>query len=89
MEKSKTHYLGRSRQVLEINDKTKLQKLLEEQRGELMKVSIGFGSKRMSFTGASSAPVKNKKAIKNIRRNIARILTRMNQLKQIDIRAQK
>jgi ribosomal protein L29 len=87
MEHSKTHYLGKSRQVLEINDPAKLQKLLEEQRGELMKVSVGFGSKRMSFTGATTQPIKNKHAIRNIKRNIARIMTRQNQLKQIEIKS--
>jgi len=84
MNHSKTHYLGKSREVLQINDTAKLHKLLEEQRGELMRVSVGFGSKRMSPMGNGKEPVKNKKAIHNIKQNIARILTRINQLKQQD-----
>lgn len=77
---STTHYLGKSRQVLEINDIKKLHSLLAEQRAELMKLSIGFGKSRMSRL-AGKAPVKNKKAIQNTRKNIARILTRLSQIK--------
>ena len=87
MEHSKTHYLGKSRQVLEINDPAKLRDLLAEQKGELMKMSVGFGRKRMTFTGAGKEPVKNKKAIKNTRRSIARIQTRLSQLRQEKLRA--
>jgi ribosomal protein L29 len=87
VQESKTHYLGKSRQVLEINDQKKLHELLTEQRSELMRLSVGFGRKRMSHTGAGKAPVKNKKAIQTTRRHIARILTRLSQLKQESARA--
>ena len=87
MEQSKHHYLAKSRQVLEINDVAKLYKMKAELKGELVKISAGFGSKRMTFTGAGKTPVKDKKAIKNIRRSIARIMTRINQLKQQKLKA--
>lgn len=79
-QKSTSHYLGKSRQVLEINDKEKLWKLLSEQRTELKKLSTGFGKTRMTRV-AGKAPIKNKKAIVNTRKNIARILTRLSQIK--------
>ena len=77
---STSHYLGKSRQVLEINDKEKLFKLLSEQRTELRKLSTGFGKTRMTRV-AGKEPIKNKKAIANTRKNIARILTRLSQIK--------
>jgi len=82
MNHATTHYLAKSRQVLELNDVGKLDKLLIELRAELSALQIGFGSKRMTHTGSGREPVKNKKAIRNTRRSIARILTRKNQLKQ-------
>ncbi len=74
-------YLYKSRQVLEINDPKKLQNLLNEARSELKKLSLGYGRMRMSPL-AGKAKASNKKAIRNMRRHIARILTRINQLKQ-------
>lgn len=88
MEHSKRHYLAKSRQVLEIDDKEKLFKLLHEQRAELTKLSVGFGRKRMTFL-AGKTPNKDKKAIRNTRKNIARILTRLSQLRQQEKRANK
>jgi len=87
MEQSNHHYLAKSRQVLEINDEAKLHKMLIELRAELAGLSVGFGRKRMTFTGSGKEPVKNKKAIRNCRRSIARILTRLNQLKQKKLKA--
>lgn len=87
MQQSRNHYLGKSREVLQIDDPDKLYKLLSEQKSELMKLSVGFGRKRMTFTGAGKEPVKNKKAIQNTRRSIARIRTRLSQLKQQKLRA--
>lgn len=87
MQQSRNHYLGKSRAVLELDDPDKLYKLLAEQKAELMNLSVGFGRKRMTFTGAGKEPVKNKKAIKNTRRSIARIQTRLSQLRQIKLRA--
>lgn len=87
MQQSRNHYLGKSRAVLELDDPEKLHKLLAEQKVELMNLSVGFGRKRMTFTGAGKEPVKNKKAIKNTRRSIARIQTRLSQLRQIKLRA--
>jgi len=81
MKHSNNHYLAKSRQVLEISDKDKLWKLLAEQRAELQKLSLGFGRKRMTPL-QGKANIKDKKAIKNVRRSIARILTRLSQLKQ-------
>lgn len=80
MTKSKTHYLGKSREVLQINDPVKLQSLLNQQRSELFRLSIGYGRKRMSPLMHKKTN-KDTKAINNTRKNIARILTRINQLK--------
>ena len=88
MEHSKTHYLAKSREVLQLDDKNKLRQLLQEQRAELTKLSVGFGRKRMTFL-AGKTPFKNKKAIRNTRKNIARILTRLSQLRQQEKRAEK
>lgn len=82
MEHSTHHYLAKSRQVLEMTDTNKLHKMLNELRAELSTLQVGFGRKRMTNTGSGKEPVKNKKAIRNTRRSIARILTRLNQLKQ-------
>jgi len=75
-----THYLGKSRQVLEINDVDKLYSLLAEQRAELFRLNMCFGAKR-GTQFSSKKPLTNKMAIRNTRRNIARILTRLSQLR--------
>ena len=81
-----SHYLAKSRAVLQLDDVDKLYSLLAEQRAELKKLSVGFGRKRMSRV-AGKAPVKNKMAIRNTRKNIARILTRLSQLRQKEMLA--
>lgn len=78
---SKNHYLGKSRQVLELSDVSKLHSLLAEQRAELMTLSIGYGKKRMTPVGKVRKK-KDTRAIRNTRKNIARILTRLSQLRQ-------
>ena len=76
------HYLAKSRQVLEINDVDKLYSLLAEQRAELKKLNMCFGAKRGTRFSATKQPATNKMATRNTRKNIARILTRLSQLKQ-------
>ena len=76
-----THYLAKSRQVLELNDVDKLHSLLAEQRAELARMNMCFGAKR-GTQFSSKKPLTNKMAIRNTRKNIARILTRLSQLKQ-------
>ncbi len=76
-------YLFKSRQVLEINDPKKLQDLLNEARSELRKLSVGYGRKKMAPL-AGKAKQSNRKAVRNMKRHVARILTRVNQLKQME-----
>ncbi len=71
-------YLAKSREVLQINDLNKLHKLLAEQRAEILKHKVSFGRKK-------SGDMKVKASVSGFRKtkkNIARILTRINQLKQ-------
>lgn len=79
-----THHLAKSREVLQIDDVEKLHRLLIEQRTELTRLSLGFGRKRMSPL-AHKKSNKDTKAIRNTRKNIARILTRLSQLKQKEL----
>jgi len=86
-QKSSSHYLGKSRQVFEISDKEKLYKLLAEQKVDLMKQSIGFGKSRGTVGMNGNKPASDKKAINNIRKNIARIQTRLSQLRQMEMKS--
>lgn len=76
MQKSKNHYLAKSRMVLQINDPEKLNKLLQGEKAELSRyLSAGQGNK---------PTLKNNSLIRNTKKNIARIKTRLNQLKQME-----
>lgn len=79
-------WLAQSRQVLEINDIGKLYNLLAEQKAELSKLSTTFGATK----GRGINPT-HKKSMKSMpsqyrktKKNIARIMTRINQIKQKD-----
>ena len=73
---SKTHYLAKSRQVLEINDEKKLLKLLAQQKAELQQQYVSFGKKKMGDLHAKGSA----SAIRKHKKNIARIRTRLSQL---------
>ena len=71
-------WLANSRKVLEIKDEKKLYELLAEQRAELFKLNTGFGQKKMGAKTANNLSSNYRKT----KKNIARIMTRINQLKQ-------
>jgi ribosomal protein L29 len=73
-------WLAQSRQVLEINDIGKLYNLLAEQRAELFKLNTVMGSKRAGNVVKDSKNTSSQ--YRKTKKNIARILTRINQLNQ-------
>lgn len=83
-------WLAQSRAVLEINDIDKLYHLLYEQRAELLKLDTHFGRTR----GKAINPLMKKSSksmpsqFRKTKKNIARIMTRINQLKQKELSKQ-
>ena len=75
-------WLAQSRAVLEINDIDKLYKLLAEQRAELFKINTGFGKSRMASIKVKGGPKNLSSQNRKTKKNIARIMTRINQLKK-------
>jgi len=72
-------WLAQSRQVLEINDIGKLYNLLAEQRAELFKLNTVFGKKKSGSVVKESKNTSSQ--YRKTKKNIARILTRINQLR--------
>lgn len=70
------HWLAKSRAVLEIDNPDKLIDLLTQQRAELSKIRTGFGKSKMGFKVS-----KDNMAERRTKKNIARIETRLSQLR--------
>jgi len=75
-------WLAQSRQVLEINDLGKLYNLLAEQRAELFKLNTAFGKAKTGSIQTKGGPKNTSSQFRKTKKNIARILTRINQIKQ-------
>ena len=73
---------AKSREVLQINDFKKLEKMLVEEKAEMMKMESHFGRRR----GGDMRVKASVSDFKKTRKNIARIKTRMSQLKQMELR---
>lgn len=75
-------WLADSRKVLEIKDIKKLYKLLGEQRAELIKLKTGFGKAKLAIKAKKGGMKNMPSQYRKTKKNIARIMTRINQLKQ-------
>lgn len=70
-------WLANSRAVLEVNDVNRLFQLLNEKHAELKKIKTGFGKTKMG-----NPKITNFMAERKIKKDIARINTRLSQLRQ-------
>lgn len=72
--------------MLEINDIAKLYNLLAEQRAELFKLNTAFGKAKSGAMQVKGGPKNTSSQFRKTKKNIARILTRINQLEQMEKR---
>ena len=76
-------YLAKTREVMQVTDMNKLYKMLHELKAEMRKLNTHYGNVRMSpLQGKVNS--KDTGAFKNCRKAIARVMTRINQLKQME-----